>query len=655
MSAIWGIIDFFHPCGTDELFERMKKPYDNYKLDTYGKYVNCNMVFGYGGQYFTKEAQLEKQPITGEDHRIIFAADVVLDNRSDLFKLLEINEKNEQDSIPDGSLMYLVIRKFGRESFNLFLGTYAFVYYDRDIDEVVLVSDSVGSRSLYYCYENGKVYFSTLMKSIQAVRGQETEWNDRFFADYLSMNNLGLYTDVEETLFQGLFKVTPGQAVIISRQGVKKEDYWKPLCTELTGRSDADIKEEFIRLFDTCVSSVMRSSDRTGILLSGGLDSTSVACFAAPKLKKEDKQLYTYTSIPERDYVSKQDPYYNTNEQKHVECTKNFLGNLFCTFLELPGVNGFDGAEHIMELYEVPSKSLQNIKWMHEAAVSAAKDGCRILLNGQYGNATISLGDFDIHFHTLLKKGYFVTLTKEVRAMCKRYYLGRKMVYKDILSNIKSLLMVKMFKQDVLENVYVNPELAKQYDVSRRLNKIIKKEGVMVMDFPTFRSYMFNKKALVQIGEAETHLSLATGVLVRDPSKDRRIIEFCIRLPENQFVHNGIERRLIREYLVDYLPKEILMDYRHRGLQSADAIERLNKNWKNIYQECISLLESEEAKKLLDVPKIRLKLESYKDQLPSNAGFEAVKLLYSILLVKFVTINSKENSYNDVTNIANTA
>jgi len=126
-------------------------------------------------------------------------------------------------------------------------------------------------------------------------------------------------------------------------------------------------------------------------------------------------------------------------------------------------------------------------------------------------------------------------------------------------------------------------------------------------------------------------------VLQRDPTRDRRLIEFCLALPDNQFVYRGVERRLVREYLQSYLPKEIIEDSKHRGLQSADMVNRISKNWERIYQECTDIMNHKIAEKLLDLPKLELKLNEYKEKFPYNEEFELMKLLYSILLVEYVS------------------
>jgi asparagine synthase (glutamine-hydrolysing) len=151
-----------------------------------------------------------------------------------------------------------------------------------------------------------------------------------------------------------------------------------------------------------------------------------------------------------------------------------------------------------------------------------------------------------------------------------------------------------------------------------------------------YKPYHAFKPIFTQMGEFETHFSLATGVLQRDPTRDKRMIEFCQRLPDKQYVYRGVERRLVREYLREYLPPEILADIKHRGLQSADMTDRLARSWEKVYASCNSLIEENITNKLFDTQKIKKKLEEYSKEPAQTEGFEMLKLLYSILLMRYV-------------------
>ena len=87
MSAIWGKIVFQ---GTPEnnTGTIMCSPYrDKCRLDRIEELKGDRYYIGAGIQYITPEAKLEKQPVVTETggHRMVFAADCMLDNREELY------------------------------------------------------------------------------------------------------------------------------------------------------------------------------------------------------------------------------------------------------------------------------------------------------------------------------------------------------------------------------------------------------------------------------------------------------------------------------------------------------------------------------------------------------------------------------------------
>src|SRR5207237_564781 len=67
------------------------------------------------------------------------------------------------------------------------------------------------------------------------------------------------------------------------------------------------------------------------------------------------------------------------------------------------------------------------------------------------------------------------------------------------------------------------------------------------------------------------------GLDHRDPMADRRLIEFCLSLPADQFLRHGIQRSLARRALADRVPQEVL-EATSRGLQAIDWHESLTRS-----------------------------------------------------------------------------
>ena len=94
----------------------------------------------------------------------------------------------------------------------------------------------------------------------------------------------------------------------------------------------------------------------------------------------------------------------------------------------------------------------------------------------------------------------------------------------------------------------------------------------------------------------------------RDPTADRRLIDFSFALPPEQLLDHGRYHPLARHALADRLPTELL-DLPQRGLQGADWYERFDKT------EALHLVEElsscHSANELIDVTKIRQALDKW--------------------------------------------
>ena len=65
----------------------------------------------------------------------------------------------------------------------------------------------------------------------------------------------------------------------------------------------------------------------------------------------------------------------------------------------------------------------------------------------------------------------------------------------------------------------------------------------------------------------------------RDPTNDLRVIRFCLSVPEEQYVQNGLDRALIRRSTERYLPDKVRLNQRIRGVQGADWVHRMIPYW----------------------------------------------------------------------------
>ena len=97
-----------------------------------------------------------------------------------------------------------------------------------------------------------------------------------------------------------------------------------------------------------------------------------------------------------------------------------------------------------------------------------------------------------------------------------------------------------------------------------------------------------------------TKLSLRYSLWKRDPTNDLRVIQFCLSLPESQYVQNGVDRALIRRATKNYLPDKVRLNQRIRGVQGADWVHRMIPNWEAFREEVQQLRTDQRALEYLD-------------------------------------------------------
>ena len=97
--------------------------------------------------------------------------------------------------------------------------------------------------------------------------------------------------------------------------------------------------------------------------------------------------------------------------------------------------------------------------------------------------------------------------------------------------------------------MFINPDLAKRTKIFEK----IKQYGIGIGK-PTFKKSILDarKDHFNEVfpwnatGTLGTKLSLRYSLWKRDPTNDLRVIQFCLSVPEEQYVQNGMDRALIR-------------------------------------------------------------------------------------------------------------
>lgn len=581
----------------DEVFDT--DVINQYKLDSFEHSSVERAQFACGLIYVTEEDQSEKLPFHDIEAGLYITADVILDNRDELIQELTLN--NSETVITDGFIVLEAYKKWGYDTPKHLLGDFAFAIWDEKKQVLFITRDHTGTRSLYYTKDENSIRFSTTLNPlIGIVEDKQALLCEEWLISHLILPNGVDDYDSCLTLYNNINQCPLAHSLVISQSETNTNKFWEPL--KLIDKKNTEFSRSkelasFKSIFNEAVKCRTRSSGEIGVSLSSGLDSTSVAAVAATELMKNDKTLHSFTSIPFYQVEGYNEEYEIINEKDMVEIFVNHFKNIQPNYLDCPNQDIIMLADKLIEIIETPFKSIGNLTWINESYKKASTLGCRILLTGQFGNASISRGRFLTHIKTLKKHCCYFEILSEVDAFAKIYNLRKRVVLKkiiimmipDTLKKIRRISRIKKPSSDhFLEDL--NEDLLNEYRLIKKMNnKRVKNLSTKRTDFYEEGLELFNEGFLSSIGASDSKFGLHYGLITRDPTKDVRVVEFCLRAPFQLFVSQGIERKLIRDSMENIVPDEIRLNYSKFGRQGVDWAMRIYHNRKDFFDNLESL------------------------------------------------------------------
>ena len=113
------------------------------------------------------------------------------------------------------------------------------------------------------------------------------------------------------------------------------------------------------------------------------------------------------------------------------------------------------------------------------------------------------------------------------------------------------------------------------------------------------------------LGVFETQFGLRTGMVLRDPTKDMRLLEFCHNLPFPMFAYHGMPRWLIRNAFADLLPTSILEPWSRHSFLNMDRMQRIKRDWTSLKPELIRHLSSGLLDAYIDKERVDAFIEAF--------------------------------------------
>jgi len=255
-----------------DYLEKVKPLLAPYGPDDAGSYSKDNISILYRAFHTTKESRRETQPHVTSS-RVILTWDGRLDNRADLIRRLR-NVLTIGST--DVEIVGAAFEYWGSACFAMLIGDWALSFWDPQTRSLILAKDPIGTRHLYYSFDDSHVTWSTILDPLVLFAGKTFALCEEYIAGWFSF-----FPATHLTPYIGIHSVPPCSSVLVraGKQAVSK--YWNfDPDKRIRYRTDAEYEEHFRAAFGEAVRRRLRSDRPILAELSGGMDSSSIVCMA---------------------------------------------------------------------------------------------------------------------------------------------------------------------------------------------------------------------------------------------------------------------------------------------------------------------------------------------------------------------------------------
>jgi asparagine synthase (glutamine-hydrolysing) len=244
----------------------------------------------------TDESVDERQPFT-LDGRTWIVADARVDARDDL--IASLAGRGRGTCAADATDVELVARAFGvwkDDCVSHLLGDFAFVVWDETRRQLFCARDHFGVKPLFHARAGQTIVISNTLECLRLHPGVSNNLNDLAIADFL------LFGDNQEhdtTVFRDIRRLAPAHCMTWSIDASHCRRYWTlPVDEPIHFKRADDYTDRFTELVQCATRDRLRTGS-AGVLMSGGIDSTTLAAVARDLLRErtEGFQLQAFTSV----------------------------------------------------------------------------------------------------------------------------------------------------------------------------------------------------------------------------------------------------------------------------------------------------------------------------------------------------------------------
>lgn len=596
MSAVFGFLGLDGKPADPKLLIHMGEALNHRAVDGRLTWVDGPAGMGHCMLHTTPSSAVERVLFGRNGYAI--TADARIDNRDQLISELGL-DRILASELSDSQLILKAYLKWGKLSPAKLLGDYTFAIWDIDAQELFCARDHIGAKPFYYFYDrHNKFVFASEIKAIFCHSEVPKSLNEKKIADFL----LADFENASATFYSHVFRLPPASALTVGGGTIRIDRFWSlDPDREIRLASDAEYAESFREVFTEAVRCRLSSAFPVGTMLSGGLDSSSIACVAHDILAAEpSRELHSFSIV--FDKVKKSD---ERESISMVLASRPFRAHLVLGDSLAPTDDLDTVLWHQDEPFFAPNLFLNRQVWR-----VARESGVRVLLDGLLGDNVVSHGIE--YLNELAQRWRWMRLARELGGLIEASRLDLPL-HKPFLKYVRER-GIRPFVPEVALGLLRKARRQPSKPWAEQLNVFNRDfvdraniRGRLADRYRRERAPRTTRRAhadSLQCGMIETaletynHACAEFGIETRFPFADKRVVEFCLAIPGSQKISQGYTRAIVRRAMAGYVPDavrwrsdkgDLSWSFLSGFAQSASLVDSLIQSSKDFLHQFIDL------------------------------------------------------------------
>lgn len=529
--------------------------------------VRGPVALGHLHFWATPESVGERQPLFDPNAGVTIAFDGRLDNRGELLSAMDLGAPEDR-RLSDAALVLRAYGRWGEACFERLLGPFAVVLYDAVRQRVIYARDPLGDRTLFYHLHPSVLVVASEEQAVLAHPAVSDELDEATLALYFAVTT----PEDGATFFRDIRELLPAQAMAVDAGGVRTWRYWEfDGSRRLDCRSDGEYAEQYRALLAEAVRCRLRSATSPMVMMSGGLDSTSVAALAARQMAEAGhggrlrSVSYVFDELTECD----ERPYMDTIIARYGIEALRFSGDNCWPLRDSEtwpwNPNGPGRTPHRRLLDGVYA--------------TARGAGARVLLGGWFGDHHYT--SVETWLADLLAERRWAEATREMSGHVRRLglrrvldsatvrHIGRRVLDATPAGRLRP-------RREAPPAAWLTPTAAGLI-AARKRGPLIGTSGRRPEQVERMLGALSARAASSSASDGS-----GSGIEVWYPYRDRRLVEFMLSVPGHQLYNRGRYKYVLRNAMDGLLPGKIRLRIRPTSLMPLYARGLLDRESRTV-------------------------------------------------------------------------